>query len=51
MEVKKNMNTEELLKQIYQDLKESLLRKDDRIFVTEYRIPSINYSENENTED
>lgn len=45
------MNTEELLKQIYQDLKESLLRKDDRIFVTEYRIPSINYSENENTED
>ena len=45
------MNTEELLKQIYQDLKESLLRKDDRIFVAEYRIPSINYSENENTED
>lgn len=45
------MKTEELLKQIYQELKESLLRKDDRIFVTEYRIPSINYSENENTED
>ena len=51
MEVKKNMNTEELLKQIYQDLKESLLRKDDRIYATKYRIPSINYSENENTED
>lgn len=51
MEVEKNMKTEELLKQIYQELKESLLRKDDRIFVTEYRIPSINYSENENTED
>ena len=40
------MNTEELLKQIYQDLKEEMLKNNGEIFIKKYEIPSINYSKN-----
>lgn len=42
------MKTEEILKQIYQDLKQRELNNDNLIFLTEYTIPSINYNENGN---
>ena len=45
------MKTEEILKQIYQELNKRMESKDNRIFVMEYTIPSVNYSENGNIED
>lgn len=45
------MKTEEILKQIYQELNKRMESKDNRIFVIEYTIPSVNYSENGNIED
>lgn len=45
------MKTEEILKQIYQELNKRMESKDNRIFVIEYTIPSVNYSENGNRED
>lgn len=45
------MKTEEIFKQIYQDLKEKIENKDNETFIKEYTIPSINYSSNENKED
>ena len=42
------MKTEEILKQIYQDLKQRELNNDNLIFLKEYTIPSINYNENGN---
>lgn len=45
------MKTEEILKQIYQELNKIMESKDNRIFVIEYTIPSVNYSENGNIED
>ena len=45
------MKTEEIFKQIYEDLKERIENKDNRIFIKEYTIPSINYSDNNNRED
>lgn len=45
------MKTEEILKQIYQELNKIKESKDNRIFVIEYTIPSVNYSENGNIED
>ena len=44
------MKTEEILKQIYQELNKRMESKDNRIFVIEYTIPSVNYSENGNIE-
>lgn len=40
------MKTEDVLKQIYQDLKQRKLNNDNLIFLTEYTIPSLNYNEN-----
>lgn len=34
------------IKQIYEDLKEEVLKKDNQIFIKEYEIPSKNYSNN-----
>lgn len=45
------MKTEEILKQIYQELNKRMESKDNRIFVIENTIPSVNYSENGNVED
>lgn len=45
------MKTEEIFKQIYQDLKEEMVKNSNEIFLKEYEIPSINYSKNEHTED
>ncbi len=45
------MKTEEILKQIYQELNKRMESKDNRIFVIEHTIPSVNYSENENVKD
>ncbi len=45
------MKTEEILKQIYQELNKIIESKDNRIFVIEYTIPSVNYNENGNIED
>ena len=45
------MKTEEIFKQIYQELKEKIENKDNETFIKEYTIPSINYSSNENKED
>ncbi len=45
------MKTEEILKQIYQELNKRIENKDNRIFVIEYTIPSVNYNENGNIED
>lgn len=45
------MKTEEILKQIYQKLNKIIESKDNRIFVIEYTIPSVNYNENGNIED
>ena len=45
------MKTEEILKQIYQELNKIIESKDNRIFVMEYTIPSVNYNENGNIED
>ena len=43
-----NMQTEQIFKQIYQDLKEQILREDKPIFIKQYEIPSRNYSNHEN---
>lgn len=40
------MKTEEILKQIYQDLKEEITKNSNNIFIKAYTIPSINYNSN-----
>lgn len=45
------MKTEEIFEQIYQDLKEQIENKNNKNFIKEYTIPSINYSENHNNKD
>ena len=40
------MKTEEILKQIYQDLKAEMIKNSNNIFIKAYTIPSINYNEN-----
>ena len=45
------MKTKEIFKQIYQDLKEKIENNDNKIFIKEYTIPSINYNENTNNKD
>ena len=42
------MKTGDIFKQIYQDLKEQIESENDKNFIKEYIIPSINYSENGN---
>lgn len=46
-----NMKTEDIFKQIYQDLKEEMLKNNGNIFIKKYEIPSINYSKIEDTDD
>ena len=45
------MKMEEIFKKIYQDLKEKIENKNNRTFVLEYTIPSINYSNIEDKKD
>ena len=40
------MKTEEIFKQIYQDLKAEISKNSSDIFLKEYTIPSINYNKN-----
>lgn len=40
------MKTEEIFKQIYQDLKAEMSKNSSDIFLKEYTIPSINYNKN-----
>ncbi len=41
---KTNMQTEQIFKQIYQDLKEEILKENKKIFIKQYEIPSKNYN-------
>lgn len=41
---KNNVKTERILKEIYKELKEETLKGDKQIFIKQYEIPSINYS-------
>lgn len=45
---KDNIKTEQIFKQIYQDLKEEILKGNNQIFIKKYEIPSQNYSSNMN---
>lgn len=45
------MQTEQIFKKIYQELKDEMLKNADVIFLKEYEIPSMNYSKNKNIED
>lgn len=45
------MKTEEILKRIYEDLKTRVLSNPSNKFLIEYKIPSINYNRDRNTED
>lgn len=38
-------NTGQVFKKIYEDLKEEMLKEDNKIFIKEYEIPSQNYSD------
>lgn len=42
--VEYSIETDQILKKIYQDLKDKVLKNDNEIFVKEYEIPSYNYS-------
>lgn len=46
---KDNIKTEQIFKKIYQDLKEEILKKNKKIFIKEYEIPSKNYSNDMNS--
>ncbi len=45
------MKTKEIFNQIYEELKQEMQNNREETFVKEYEIPSMTYSENENTED
>ena len=43
------MTTNDLLKKIYNELKERFIKNPNEIFLKEYEIPSINYNADDNT--
>lgn len=48
---RRKLKTEEILKRIYEDLKTRILSNPNKKFLIEYKIPSINYNSDRNTED
>lgn len=42
------MTTEQIFKKIYQDLKQEILKNNNKIFLKKYEIPSINFNSNSN---
>lgn len=52
MKGEKNMETNKILKKIYEELKDKIEKNNNQIFLKEYTIPSINYNyKSEDTKD